>query len=274
MTETALSRDAPVVLVVDDEPRVTEVVALTLRDEGFQVITATSGKKALEAAARVKPDLAILDLVMPGLDGHGLMSELRREAFVPVIFLTGKSAVQERRQGLDLGADDYVVKPFHADELTARVRAVLRRSNAAPAGGGVLTVGDLEIDFERRMLSRRGKPVQLSRIEWLLLQYLARNLGKVVLHTDLLRYVWGDAYGDDVQILRVCVSRLRGKLGSPSGRRGYIRTYVGVGYALEADADAGATSRRRRPRRGTPREGSETSRRPARVRNGRVGSGQ
>jgi DNA-binding response OmpR family regulator len=263
MTEIAGSSAAPVVLVVDDEPRVTEVVALTLRDEGFEVITATSAKKALEAAARTRPDLAILDIVMPGLDGQGLMSELRREASIPVIFLTGKSAVQERREGLDLGADDYVVKPFHADELTARVRAVLRRSSAPRAGGGILTVGDLEIDFERRMLSRRGQPVQLSRIEWLLLQYLARNLGKVVLHTDLLRYVWGDAYGDDVQILRVCVSRLRGKLGSPSGRRGYIRTYVGVGYALEADAEASSPSRRRRPRRSTSGEGSGAARRPA-----------
>jgi two-component system, OmpR family, KDP operon response regulator KdpE len=262
MTETAQGSDAPLVLVVDDEPRVTEVVALTLRDEGFQVITATSGKKALEAAARTKPDLAILDIVMPGLDGQGLMAELRRDAPLPVIFLTGKSAVQERRQGLDLGADDYVVKPFHADELTARVRAVLRRSSAPRAGGGILSVGNLDIDFERRMLSRSGQPVQLSRIEWLLLQYLARNLGKVVLHTDLLRYVWGEAYGDDVQILRVCVSRLRSKLGSPSGRRGYIRTYVGVGYALEADADAGTATRRRRPRRSPQREGSGPSRRP------------
>jgi two-component system KDP operon response regulator KdpE len=252
-TEPATSRETPLVLVVDDEPRVTEVVALTLRDEGFEVITATDGRKALEAAAASMPDIAILDLVMPGLDGGALMAELRRHGAVPVIFLTGKSAVHERRRGLDLGADDYVVKPFHADELAARVRAVLRRTSGPRGADGILRLGNLEIDFERRMLSRDGHPVLLSRIEWLLLHYLARNLGKVVLHTDLLRYVWGQAYAEDVQILRVCVSRLRAKLGSPSGRRGYIRTYIGVGYALEAEADEAAATGRWRARQRSPR---------------------
>jgi two-component system, OmpR family, KDP operon response regulator KdpE len=255
----------PVVLVVDDEPRVTEVVALTLRDEGFEVITASSGKKALEVAARTKPDLAIVDIVMPGLDGRAVMSELRRDGSVPVIFLTGRSAVEERRAGLDLGADDYVVKPFHTDELAARVRAVLRRSKKQAGPDGVLRLGSLQIDFERRMLTRNGQPVLLSRIEWLLLQYLARNLGKVVLHTDLLRYVWGSAYSEDVQILRVCVSRLRGKLGPASGRRGYIRTYVGVGYALEPETHGEDAARRQRTRRDAARRDTSARRnRPAR----------
>jgi two-component system KDP operon response regulator KdpE len=234
----------PLVLVVDDEVRVADAVRLTLQDEGFRVVTATDGKRALEVAALERPDIAVLDIVMPGLDGHELMSALRESGSVPVIFLTARTAVNERRDGLDGGADDYIVKPFHADELAARVRAVLRRGAQGPASN-VLELGNMQIDFDRRLLSRNGQPILLSRIEWLLLQYLARNLGKVVLHTDLLRYVWGAAYAEDVQILRVCVSRLRAKLGSGTGRRGLIRTYVGVGYALEPNPDAGAPKCRR-----------------------------
>jgi DNA-binding response OmpR family regulator len=237
------------VLVVDDDERVAEVVGLTLKDDGFAVETATDGRRALEVASDLHPDIAVVDIVMPGLDGHAVMTELRRDRHVPVIFLTAKDTVADRRHGLDLGADDYIVKPFHPDELAARVRAVLRRAGNATGPSAVLRLGDLEIDLERRMLVRGGHPVPLSRIEWLLLQYLARNIGKVVLHTDLLRYVWGPAYTEDVQVLRVCISRLRAKLGSASGRRGYIRTYVGVGYALQAEADDGSRTRRRRKRK-------------------------
>jgi DNA-binding response OmpR family regulator len=227
--------EAPLVLVVDDEARVAEVVSLTLQDEGFQVATALSGNEAVDKAARLQPDIVVLDVVMPGLDGHGVMKKLHERRRVPVILLSGKGSVADRSRGLELGADDYIVKPFHPDELAARIRAVLRRSRAAFGGSNILRLGDVEVDLERRVLTRGGEPVVLSRIEWLLLQYLARNAGKVVLHNDLLSYVWGPAYQDDVQVLRVCVSRLRAKLGSASGRRGLIRTYVGVGYALQTD---------------------------------------
>ncbi len=230
-----VGEESPLVLVVDDEPRVAEVVSLTLQDEGFRVATALGGEEAVEKATELQPDIVVLDIMMPVLDGHTVMRKLQERRPVPVIFLTGRGAVAERSRGLDLGADDYVVKPFHPDELAARIRAVLRRSRAATGGSNIVRLGDVEVDLERRILTRRGEPIVLSRIEWLLLQYLARNPGKVVLHNDLLAYVWGPAYHDDVQVLRVCVSRLRAKLGSASGRRGLIRTYVGVGYALQAD---------------------------------------
>ena len=234
--------DSALVLVVDDEPRVAEVLSLTLQDEGFRVATAFGGDEAVEKAEELQPDIVILDVVMPGLDGHGVMKKLHERRAVPVIFLSGRGTVTDRSRGLELGADDYVVKPFHPDELAARIRAVLRRSRAAHVSSNILRLGDVEVDLERRILTRGGEPIVLSRIEWLLLQYLARNPGKVVLHNDLLAYVWGSAYQDDVQVLRVCVSRLRAKLGSASGRRGLIRTYVGVGYALQTDGVDGSNT--------------------------------
>ena len=242
--------DRPLVLDVDDEPRIAEVVSLTLEDEGFHVATASGGEEALRSAAELDPDLVVLDLVMPGMDGQVVMRRLHARKQTPVILLTARGDPADRRRGLDLGADDYVVKPFHADELAARVRAVLRRSNAEAARTpDVMRVGDVEVDLERRLITKRGEPVVLSRIEWLVLQHLARNPGKVVLHSDLLGGIWGSAYADDVQVLRVCVSRLRAKLGSGPGRRGFIRTYVGVGYALQTDDGEVGASRRTTARR-------------------------
>ena len=139
---------------------------------------------------------------------------------------------------LVLGADDYIAKPFHPDELAARVRAVLRRSSGAQPGSGILKFDDVEIDLERRMVTRGGELVQLSRTEWLLLQHLAANAGKVVLHTELLTKVWGPEYRDDLQYLRVWVSRVRRKLGSEPGEPGRIKTFQGIGYLLDVEPPA------------------------------------
>ena len=155
-----------------------------------------------------------------------------------MILLTAKGSTADKAKGLDLGADDYIAKPFHPDELAARVRAVLRRSSGAQPGAGVVAFDDVEIDLERRMVTRGGELVQLSRTEWLLLQHLAANAGKVVLHTELLTKVWGPEYRDDLQYLRVWVSRVRRKLGAAPGEPGRIQTFQGIGYLLDVEPPA------------------------------------
>ena len=187
----------PLVLVADDEPRITKLVALTLHDEGFRVVTAGGGEEALKKAEEVRPDIVLLDIVMPDLDGIEVMRQLREWRPVPVILLTAKGSTSDKAKGLDLGADDYIAKPFHPDELAARVRAVLRRASGVSPGAGIVAFDDIEIDLERRLLTKGGELVSLSRTEWLLLQHLAAHAGKVVLHTELLTKVWGPEYRDD-----------------------------------------------------------------------------
>lgn len=223
----------PLVLVADDEQRITKLVSMALRDEGFRVVTASGGEEALAKAEEFRPDIVLLDLVMPDLDGIEVMRLIREHRSVPVILLTGKGSASDKAKGLDLGADDYIVKPFHLDELTARVRAVLRRASGSNNVSGAVRFDDIEIDLERRMVTRGGELVELSRTEWLLLQHLAANAGKVVLHTELLTKVWGPEYRDDLQYLRVWVSRVRRKLGAKPGESGRIKTFQGIGYLLD-----------------------------------------
>ena len=158
---------------------------------------------------------------------------------MPVILLTAKGSATDKAKGLDLGADDYIGKPFHLDELAARVRAVLRRASGVAAGTGTVRFDDIEIDLERRMVTRDGQLVELSRTEWLLLQHLATNAGKVVPHTELLTKVWGPEYRDDLQYLRVWVSRVRRKLGAKPGEPGRIKTFQGIGYRLDVEPASG-----------------------------------
>ena len=230
----------PLVLVADDEPRITKLVSIALSEEGFRVVTATGGEDALAKAEEVRPDIVLLDIVMPDLDGIEVMRQLREQRPVPVILLTAKGATADKAKGLDLGADDYIAKPFHPDELAARVRAVIRRSTGVEPGAGVVAFDDVEIDLERRMVRRNGELVQLSRTEWLLLQHLATHPGKVVLHTELLTKVWGPEYRDDLQYLRVWISRVRRKLGAKPGEPGRIRTFQGIGYLLDVEGTPAA----------------------------------
>ena len=225
----------PLILVADDEPRITKLVAITLGDEGFRVVTANGGEDALRKAEEVRPDIVLLDIVMPDLDGIEVMRQLQESRHVPVILLTAKGATSDKAKGLDLGADDYIAKPFHPDELAARVRAVLRRSNGAAAASGVVHIGRIDIDLERRMMTTDGELVPLSRTEWLLLAHLAANAGRVVLHSELLTKVWGPEYRDDLQYLRVRISRVRRKLGAAPGEPGPITTFQGIGYVLNVD---------------------------------------
>ena len=178
----------------------------------------------------------LLDIVMPDLDGIEVMRELRERRPVPVILLTAKGSTADKAKGLDLGADDYVAKPFHPDELDGArpggPATRLGRPRPAPASSAF---DDVEIDLERRIVRRGGELVPLSRTEWLLLQHLAANAGKVVLHTELLTKVWGPEYRDDLQYLRVWVSRVRRKLGAAPGEPGRIRTFQGIGYVLDVE---------------------------------------
>ena len=250
----------PLVLVADDEPRITKLVSIALSEEGFRVVTATGGEDALAKAEEIRPDIVLLDIVMPDLDGIEVMRQLREQRPVPVILLTAKGATADKAKGLDLGADDYIAKPFHPDELAARVRAVIRRSSGVEPGAGVLAFDDIEIDLERRMVRRNGELVQLSRTEWLLLQHLATHPGKVVLHTELLTKVWGPEYRDDLQYLRVWISRVRRKLGAKPGEPGRIKTFQGIGYLL--DVDGPGQPKRRRHRRRPSRDVGARRRRP------------
>ena len=223
----------PLVLVADDEQRITKLVSMALTDEGFRVVTASGGEEALAKAEEVRPDIVLLDIVMPDLDGIEVMRQIREHRPVPVILLTAKGSAPDKAKGLDLGADDYIAKPFHLDELAARVRAVLRRASGSSNVSGAVRFDDVEIDLERRVVMRGGELVELSRTEWLLLQHLAANAGKVVLHTELLTKVWGPEYRDDLQYLRVWVSRVRRKLGAKPGEPGRIKTFQGIGYLLD-----------------------------------------
>lgn len=227
----------PLVLVADDEPRITKMVSLALAPEGFRVVAASGGEDALARAEEIRPDIVLLDIVMADLDGIEVMRRLRERRPVPVILLTAKGSASEKARGLDLGADDYIAKPFHPDELAARIRAVIRRSAGPQPTGGVITFDDVEIDLERRMVTRGGEVVTLSRTEWLLLQHLVAHAGKVVLHAELLTKVWGPEYRDDLPYLRVWISRVRRKLGAAPGEAGRIRTFAGIGYLLDVSTD-------------------------------------
>jgi DNA-binding response OmpR family regulator len=221
------------VLVVDDSASIREVVCLLLEDEGYEVASAANGEQALSISAEFDPDIIVLDVTMPGLDGMGMLGRLRQTRDTPVVLLSARGGVEATVEGLELGADDYLAKPFDPDELAARVRAVLRRA-AGPQPARTVTMGDVTVDFDRRVATRDGQAVQLGRMEWEVLRKLARSPGQVVLATDLLREIWGEGYADDLQVLRICVSRLRRKLGGQPGGRSPLRTYRNVGYALDA----------------------------------------
>jgi len=223
------------VLVVEDEASFSDPLSYMLRKEGFDVAVCATGPDAIEAFDRSGADLVLLDLMLPGLPGSEVCRALRERSNVPVIMLTAKDGEIDKVVGLELGADDYIAKPFHPDELAARVRAVLRRASGVAPGSGIVHLGPVDVDLERRLVTRDGKLVSLSRTEWLLLQHLVVNAGKVVLHTELLTKVWGPEYRDDLQYLRVWISRVRRKLGAAPGEPGPITTFQGIGYVLNAD---------------------------------------
>ncbi|HSJ53715.1 MAG TPA: response regulator transcription factor [Anaerolineae bacterium] len=222
------------VLVVDDEPRVVRLVSEVLRAMGYQVIAAASGKTAIEMVAMEEPDLVLLDILMPqGPDGYEVCRTIREFSIVPVIMLTAKAQESDMLRGFDVGADDYLTKPFSAKELVARVKAVLRRScRPEEITSTRLTCGDLEIDFARCTVKVAGAPVALTRTEYSLLRRLALNPNCVILHRDLLAEVWGAEYVDDIDYLRAYVRYLRRKLEADPANPRHILTSPGIGYML------------------------------------------
>jgi two-component system, OmpR family, response regulator len=225
---TDTSGTARRLLVVDDEPFILDAVAASLRFLGFEVDTAATGQAALRQARESEPDLIVLDVMLPDVDGFTIVRRLREEgATVPVIFLTAKDTQQDKVTGLGLGGDDYVTKPFGLEELAARVRAVLRRTR--PNGNGAtLRFADLELNQDSYEVHRAGQPVSLSRTEFRLLRYLMLNAGRVLTREQLLRHVWSYDFHGASTVVGTYVSYLRRKLGAPD----LIHTERGVGFGL------------------------------------------
>ncbi len=232
------------ILVVDDAPDVVESVRLgfTLQWREVEVIGAETGEKALDLLEQDPPDLILLDVRLPEVDGYEVLRQIRAFSDVPVIMLTARDDALDLVKGLELGADDYVTKPFNHLELLARVKAVLRRLDLPAPATRVPSFrsGELDIDFGRQELRIAGRRVELTPTEYRLLYHLVRNAGYVLSHGTLLAKVWGREYVDEVDYLRVYVRRLRDKLGDHAEQPRYIRTERGMGYRFVAPSDAGS----------------------------------
>jgi DNA-binding response OmpR family regulator len=220
------------ILVVDDEPRMIRFIRMNLEHDGFEVTEAADGLAALQQVRDTLPDLVLLDVAMPELDGFETLRLLREISNVPVIMLTARAEEDDRVRGLELGADDYITKPFSPRELVSRVKAVLRRTEApAPAEKSVIRVDDrLTLNFDRREVLLEGKPVQLRPTEYRLLYHLVNNAGWVVPHDQLLAKVWGYEYREETHYLRLYINYLRQKLEKDPSNPKYILTERGVGY--------------------------------------------
>ncbi len=220
------------ILVVDDEERMVRFIRLNLEHDGFQVSEAFNGRQAIQKLRDVNPDLILLDVMMPDLDGFEVLEMVREISNVPVIMLTAKGEEDDRVRGLELGADDYVTKPFSPRELVSRVRAVLRRTESASGSmHGLIEIDErLKIDFDRREVWLEGKIVKLRPTEYRLLFHLVQNAGWVVSHDQLLAKVWGYEYRDEPHYVRLYINYLRQKLEKDAANPKYILTERGVGY--------------------------------------------
>ncbi len=220
------------ILVVDDEESITQLLCTALRYEGFETASAANGREALTAAASMRPDLVLLDVMLPDMDGFELHRRLTSTSTprMPVVFLTARRDTDDRVRGLTIGADDYVVKPFSLEELVARVRAVLRRTRGDEPAGGRLVYEDLELDEESREVRRAGRLVELTPTEFGLLRYLLANAGRVLSKAQILDHVWNYDFGGDSNVVETYISYLRKKIdttGEP-----LIQTVRGFGYSL------------------------------------------
>lgn len=222
------------ILIVDDEPRYLRLLEANLRTEGYEVATAHDGVQAVDIFSSQPIDLILLDIMMPRMDGFSTCQRIREYSSVPIIMLTAKGEEQDRVRGLDLGADDYLVKPFSATELLARVRAVLRRSQIPTETGQArfFTHEDLKIDFARAEVWRGEQPVSLSATEYRLLLQFAHNVGSILTSEDLLTGVWGPEYKMEKEILWVSIARLRQKLEEDPHAPRHIVTRSGLGYLM------------------------------------------
>jgi len=233
---------ASTILVVDDEPQIRRVLRTIVSSNGYSVAEAKSGEEAFEKIRDERPDLVLLDVNLPGISGLETCREIRRSSDIPIIMLTVRNSERDKVQALDAGADDYVVKPFGAEELLARIRAALRR--AAPADSlPPFASGDLKIDFERRVVTVKGEAVRLTPKEFELLRHLVANQGKALPHRRLLQAVWGPDYGEETEYLRVFINQLRKKIEPHPEKPRYIHTEPWVGYRFEAPPEKTRASR-------------------------------
>lgn len=223
----------PQVLVIDDEPQIHRFLSPALDAAGYEPRRADSGQEGLRAIALWNPDAVVLDLGLPDMDGKDVLKRAREFYQGPIIILSARDREAEKIAALDLGANDYVEKPFGVGELLARIRAGLRQGALAPVAGGVVTAGEVVIDLDRRIVTRAGERVKLRPKEYEVLAYLARNAGKVLGHADLLKTVWGAGHAADVQYLRVVIGQLRHKLEADPAEPALVVTEPSVGYRLE-----------------------------------------
>ena len=222
-------------LVVDDEPNIVELLSASLRYAGFEVETATSGTQAVEVARRFGPDLVVLDVMMPGMDGFDVVKRLRSGGSrYPVLFLTARDATEDKVTGLTLGGDDYVTKPFSLEEVIARIRALLRRSGAATQGAAPSrgSFADIELDDDTHEVWKAGEAVSLSPTEFKLLRYFMQNQGRVLSKAQILDHVWNYDFGGEANVVESYVSYLRRKIDTTEPR--LLQTLRGVGYVLRA----------------------------------------
>ena len=231
---TEPTASGPRILVVDDEEHITELLAMALGYQGFEVERASNGREALDAVGRRSPDLMVLDVMMPDLDGFEVARRLRRDegaaTRVPIIFLTAKDTTQDKVEGLRLGSDDYVTKPFSIEELVERVKAVLRRATGSAGPGAKLAFADLELDEETRDVWRDGRLIELTPTEYKLLHYLLSNARRVLTRDQILEAVWDYTFAGNASVLETYISYLRQKVDATDPP--LIHTVRGVGYSL------------------------------------------
>ena len=225
------------ILVVDDEAPIRRWLKVNLETRGYTVDTAETGEQGIKALENRRPDLLILDLLMPGIGGIDVVRKLRSVSTIPIIVLSAIGEEAQKVQALELGADDYMTKPFGMEELFARIRSLLRRAAGATSAAPVFVAGDLSVDFDRREVRLDGQPIKLTPTEYDLLKYMIEHAGKVLTHRMLLQEVWGQAYIDQAQYLRVFVGQLRKKIEKHPGRPRFILTDPGVGYRFCSDTD-------------------------------------
>lgn len=235
------------VVVADDDPHLLRLLERNLQFEGYEVLVASDGEQAIELIAHHGPDLAILDVMMPHLDGLTVCQRVRAFSTVPIIIMTARGQEEEKIRALDLGADDYLIKPFSVDELLARVAAVLRRGqwsdDEAASVQPCITIGDVTIDSANHMVKRGEQEIALTPIEYRLLAYLVKHAGRLVTQDQLLEAVWGTSYLGESHLLQININRLRHKLAIDPTQPLSILTIVGVGYLLSAHSSLTATAK-------------------------------
>jgi two-component system, OmpR family, response regulator len=226
------TQDGVRVLVVDDEPNIVDVISMALRYQGFEVEAAGNGEQAIAAVASFRPQLMVLDVMLPDMEGFEVARRLAdQRANVPIVYLTARDATEDKVRGLTTGGDDYVTKPFSLEELIARIRAILRRTGLAEEQTSQLKFADLELDEDTREVSRGGRPIELTATEYRLLRYLMLNPRRVLTRSQLLDHVWDYDFGGDARVLETYISYLRKKVDG-EGRPPLIHTVRGVGYSL------------------------------------------